>query len=72
MALTVVDLFEAVDVDEREYERGAGAMYALESVSSSSPQDGQLGTELTSPQAGHLTTFVTSSFPPRASELAQS
>jgi len=30
MALTVVDLLEAVYVDEREHERGAGAMCALE------------------------------------------
>src|SRR5207247_663428 len=30
MALTVVDLFEAIDVDEREHERGARAMRTLE------------------------------------------
>src|SRR5205085_1605271 len=30
MALSVVDLFETVDVDERDHERGAGAMCALE------------------------------------------
>jgi len=30
MALTAVDLFEALDVDEREHERGAGAICALE------------------------------------------
>jgi hypothetical protein len=30
MALTVVDLLEAVDVDEREYERGARPMRTLE------------------------------------------
>ncbi len=30
MALAVVDLFKAVDVDEREYERGSGPMCAFE------------------------------------------
>src|SRR5436190_11225298 len=30
VALAVVELFEAVDVDEREHERGSGSMRALE------------------------------------------
>src|SRR2546423_14903659 len=48
MALTVVDLFEAVNVDEREHQRGARAMCTFELVRP------LLEAELARPRAGQL------------------